>query len=70
MSEVPIDTQTVDLKTCPFCGNVAFIVWNTFHGLPSTYSVSCRGCKCSTWTFYESKDEAATAWNRRAGNAR
>ena len=62
---MPIDTQTVDLKPCPFCGGVGYMIRHDFHTLPSTYSVTCRKCKCSTWTFFATKDEAAETWNRR-----
>lgn len=62
---MPIDTLTVDLKPCPFCGGVGYMRRYDFTALPSTYSVACRKCRAQTWTFFATKDEAAEAWNGR-----
>lgn len=52
-----------ELKTCPFCGGEAEIIgaYNKF------YQVVCQKCEGSIDRFFDTPEEAAKAWNRRAG---
>lgn len=54
------------LKPCPFCGREAVIK----HGSCGYYAECNNGmCKVmpTTW-YYETEEEAITAWNRRKNN--
>lgn len=51
-----------ELKPCPFCGGEA-AVWRSERTLK--HQIVCTGCLASTGQF-ESIDDAAEAWNRRA----
>ena len=55
-----------ELKPCPFCGEMPII-----HGEESgDYYIECInvGCAClPTSCFYETKEQAIEAWNRREG---
>ena len=67
-----------NLKLCPFCGNEA-IVCKLFGGFNyTTYRVQCTVCNAMMGTskktyyngskrFFETKQEAVDAWNRRDG---
>ena len=51
----------IKLKPCPFCGYVAKV-------LPIDYEFFCICEKCGATTkYYETEEEAAAAWNNRAG---
>ncbi len=56
----------IKLKPCPFCGGEAryFPFWNEN---PADYWVRCKICGCET-ACYDTQEDAAVAWNRRAGN--
>lgn len=58
----------MELKPCPFCGGEACMQEHVFHGYTSTYGVVCLDCCAETRQFYDTKEEAAEAWNRRADN--
>lgn len=55
-----------ELKPCPYCGNYPLLRQDA-----SEWRVECigEGCEClpSTW-FYDTKEEAIEAWNRRAAD--
>ena len=59
------------LKPCPFCGKEAAIEVHGFYNRDSrgftdkTYGVVCGKCHTSGWQFYENKEKAIEAWNRR-----
>ena len=53
-----------ELKPCPFCGSESIAV--ELHG---EYYVRCANCECQVAVvtpLFDSKNEAITAWNRRA----
>ena len=50
------------LKPCPFCGEFAFI--NTDE-TGAYFGVECFGCNAMISNTYESREEAAEAWNNR-----
>ena len=66
----------IELKPCPFCGGEAYIFETpTYHTRSHPYSIRCNLCdlffgwdadrgKCGG--LYETREEAAAAWNRRA----
>lgn len=55
------------LKPCPFCGNKKIIIST----MDEEFIVRCAytedGCGASTG-FFDEKEEAITAWNRRTEN--
>lgn len=63
------------LKPCPFCGKSIAVAWCNKDWLDfekiETYAVSCDmnegGCGGSSG-FYETKEEAIEAWNRRTND--
>ena len=54
-----------DLKPCPFCGGEDVII--TEYDAVVVF-VQCDNC-CATFPHFDSKEEAITAWNRRADTA-
>jgi len=53
------------LKECPFCGGKAALEINDDHA--SKIFIYCKECGISTDTYiWTDKDDAVTAWNRRA----
>lgn len=52
-----------ELKPCPFCGGEAAFGANSCQGFEY---VRCASCKARTWSCYDTKDQAAEAWNTRA----
>jgi len=54
------------LLPCPFCGGEACMNEHVFTGYSSMFGVICLDCCAETWQFYDTKEEAAAAWNRRA----
>lgn len=62
----------VKLKPCPFCGSEAEIVWDVDAGYNSfpeeNYHVRCIRCGCDLGGVFgfETEEEAAETWNRRA----
>lgn len=59
------------LKPCPFCGsNKCNVIEHAFHNLSSTYGVKCWNCKAESWQFFDTKEEAIEAWNRRVNDER
>lgn len=52
-----------ELKPCPFCGGEAEYGANSVQGYEY---VRCASCKARTWSCYETKEQAAQAWNTRA----
>lgn len=55
--------MTEKLNPCPFCGSSASVCSENFDG-QDLYFVSCDDCAVIT-PCYETKDEAATVWNKR-----
>ena len=61
-------TDRKELKPCPFCGGEA-----DFHCWKSGWTVECNNNYCEILPetgVYRSKEEAAEAWNRRAGDTK
>lgn len=67
-------TSERDLKDCPMCGCAATFVKHSA-GMPGTQgydkwdAVACKHCRTTVGACdrrFRSKDDAATAWNRRA----
>jgi len=65
-----------ELKPCPFCGGKANIRYGHDIDNNITYAVVCESCgtgifraKAEEWEWdaYNSPNEAAEEWNRRAG---
>lgn len=56
------------LKPWPFCGEKGKLIEHKFYNLSSTYGVACVNCKCETYQFFEEREEAAKAWNRRVND--
>ena len=56
----------IELKPCPFCGGEANLVQGSSGKLLPW--VRCRDCGAET-SDYDSVEEAAEAWNRRADDA-
>lgn len=56
-------TMSNKLKPCPFCGGEAEYGANSVQGYEY---VRCASCKARTWSCYETKEQAAQAWNTRA----
>ena len=54
-----------DLKRCPFCGGEGCIQRHEFIGYTDTFGVVCLDCCCETRQFFETKEDAIEAWNRR-----
>lgn len=55
-----------DLKPCPFCGsNKCNVIEQTYYNLSPTYGAKCWNCKAESWLFFDTKEEAIEAWNRR-----
>lgn len=52
-----------ELKPCPFCGGEAAFGANSCQGFEY---VRCVSCKARTWSCYNTKEQAAEAWNTRA----
>ena len=58
-----------ELKPCPFCGSNKVNVYEyKYHGLTDSFGVKCFNCKTESYQFFDSKNEAIEAWNRRAKN--
>ena len=53
-----------ELKPCPFCGGEAKVFGNYDD---SEYHANCTNneCGCCWVNYYETKEEAIEAWNRR-----
>lgn len=58
------------LEKCPFCGGVASLqcagICVKHDGGSTDYFVSCFNCGASTRRYFETPEEAISAWNRRA----
>ena len=54
------------LKPYPFCGGNAWL-YETVKGEILYYVVVCSICESQT-TWYENKENATKAWNRRVGD--
>lgn len=57
-----------ELKPCPFCGGEGCVQEHVFSGYTSTFGVVCLDCCCETRQFYDSKEDAIEAWNRRVND--
>ena len=58
------------LKPCPFCGsNKVNVIEHKYHILPNSFGVKCFNCKTESYQFFDSRIEAAEAWNRRVRDA-
>lgn len=63
-----------ELKPCPFCGGIARICDHKFYNGKTkdfsyhNYGVKCIVCFAQIWQFYNTKEEAVDAWNRRTDN--
>ena len=56
------------LKACPFCGEAAVVRRrNQDHIMRDKYFVCCVKCKGKT-KYYDTEEEAITAWNQRFEN--
>ena len=55
-----------ELKPCPFCGSNNVKIHIPYFAA-DCYMVQCYDCNCNT-AVYESAENAAEAWNRRAKN--
>lgn len=66
------EMTNIELKFCPFCGGEAEIVWDigtSYNSFPEeNYHVSCIKCGCDIGGVFgfETEEEAAEAWNKRA----
>ena len=58
----------IGLKPCPFCGsNRVNAIEHKFHHLSNSYGVKCFNCKTESYQYFDTKQEAIEAWNRRTG---
>jgi len=58
------DNYKESLKRCPFCGGEARIVVDEDDYSNKDYCVECGSC-CADTMWFNSKEEAINAWNRR-----
>lgn len=64
--------KETEIKPCPFCGGSATICDHKFWSSAKkdfsyhSYGVKCRACGVENYQFWETEEEAITAWNRRA----
>lgn len=56
-----------DLKPCPFCGGDADIMLDEV-GVFVEYLPCCQSCDGMIERWFNTEEEAAAAWNRRAEN--
>lgn len=60
-----------ELKPCPFCGGEASFKKHSFYYdkersfSDNTYGISCNNCFAESYQFYQTKEKAIEAWNRR-----
>lgn len=57
-----------ELKPCPFCGGEAYICKENIPYHPTSYAVDCGNDRCDvdpSTDFFEDKEKAIEAWNRR-----
>lgn len=64
----------IELKPCPFCGNLAHIYHTVYPSGYTAYKVCCiheTDCYLNNGipADFETEEEAAEAWNRRYDNA-
>jgi len=60
--------EVIELKPCPFCGALARFR-DRIYGLQRHFRVECGNLHCqvnSHTALFDTKAEAAAAWNRRA----
>lgn len=63
-----MNNETFQIKRCPFCGGKAMVMhYEKIKSEKPRFWVKCRECWCATPSFSYSEEEAATVWNRRAG---
>lgn len=55
----------IELKKCPFCGETAKLIEHPFHNLPSSFGVICQKCRSQSSQFFDTAEDAASAWNIR-----
>ena len=60
----------LELRPCPICGGEAVITTDNDHAVDGkvykVYIARCSNCDTATFRF-NTREEAAAAWNRRAG---
>ena len=56
----------MELRNCPFCGGTAHVQRHVFSGLSDTFGVVCTACGVQSAQWYDTQEDAAEAWNRRA----
>lgn len=57
----------MELKPCPFCGGTDISIhWDEWSG---TYIITCNECNADFMQYYEIREDAIAAWNRRCGDA-
>lgn len=54
---------TIELKPCPFCGSPARIIERKYL---SAYDIKCTICNSKTDQWFDTPEDAAEFWNRRA----
>ena len=60
--------MTQELKSCPFCGGEGSIQEHVFIGFSSTYGIVCLDCGAKSRQFFDTKQEAIDAWDRRVND--
>jgi Lar family restriction alleviation protein len=61
-----MNDTTLRLERCPFCGAIAVMLkYYSPKAMSDYFYVECSECGATTWKWYDSIDEAASAWNNR-----
>lgn len=60
----------MELRRCPFCWGRAHVQRHIVAGLSDTFGVVCTACGAQSAQFYDTQEDAADVWNRRADDGK